>query len=58
MDALDIFKPLEQLTYAELRKAYQLHRNRAVEIHEYMRKKEQEMDEQVEQYLDKIKDNG
>jgi hypothetical protein len=53
---LDIFKPVEQLTYAELRKAYQLHRNRAVEIHEHLRKHEQEMDEQVEKYLHEIKE--
>lgn len=54
---LDIFKPVEQLTYAELRKAYQLHRNRAVEIHEYLRKHDQEMDKQVENYLREIKEN-
>lgn len=57
MAELDIFKPVEELTYAELRKAYQLHRNRAVEIHEYLRKHEQEMDEQVEKYLQEIKES-
>lgn len=56
MAELDIFKPVEQLTYAELRKAYQLHRNRAVEIHEHLRKRELEMDEQVEKYLHEIKE--
>ena len=50
---LDIFKSVEEMSYSQLKKALQLHKDRVVEIEDYLEKREKEIDDQVEKYLHK-----